>query len=63
MVSIFANVEADINEDLIGKFSQDFDFELMLQKVCEEAGVVVVSNMDEEGKHKISRYRLKVNFN
>ena len=59
MATVFANVEADIAEDLVGRFSKDFDFDSMLKKVCEDAGVVVV-NKSGDGGFKIGRYRLKV---
>ncbi|XP_005106982.1 uncharacterized protein LOC101859265 [Aplysia californica] len=59
MANIFVNVEADIADDLVGRFCQDFDFDAMLRKVCEDAGVVVVVNNVGAGAYKLGRYRLK----
>ncbi|RUS78347.1 hypothetical protein EGW08_013898 [Elysia chlorotica] len=60
MDTIFCNVEADIDDYLIMKFPKDFDFDSMLKRVCNDAGVSVV-DLDEnmKGVSPSKNYRLK----
>ena len=59
MATIFCNVEADIDDELIKKFPKEFNFDLMMKRICEDAGVSVVhENM--EGVSPFVNYRLKV---
>lgn len=68
MATVFSNVEADIADDLITKFPQEFDFDSMLRKVCEDAGVAIdpTMNKPKNGEDmsivlvKPAKYRLKV---
>ena len=59
MATIFCNVEADIDDDLIKKFPEDFDFDSMMKKICEDAGVSVVHDK-MTGVDALGNYRLKV---
>ncbi|XP_059154133.1 zinc finger and BTB domain-containing protein 24-like [Physella acuta] len=67
MATVFSNVEADIADDLITKFPQEFDFDSMLRKVCEDAGVAIdpTMNKPKNGEDmsivldKPAKYRLK----
>lgn len=59
MATVFSNVEADIAGDLVSRFPQEFDFDAMLRKVCEDAGVVIVDTA-RDGCDSSAKYRLQV---
>ncbi|KAH9487515.1 hypothetical protein Btru_073836 [Bulinus truncatus] len=67
MATVFSNVQADIADDLISRFPQEFDFEAMLKKVCEDAGVAIDPVMEKADNgedalllmEKPLKYRLK----
>ncbi|GFN88133.1 gdnf-inducible Zinc finger protein 1 [Plakobranchus ocellatus] len=58
MATIFCNVEADINDDFINRFPKDFDFDGMLRKISEDAGVSIVHDK-YIGVDTFVNYRLK----
>ncbi|CAG5129724.1 unnamed protein product [Candidula unifasciata] len=58
MAAVFSHVEADIADDLLKRFPQEFDFDAMLRKVCEDAGVSIVDKSDARGNAS-TKYRLQ----
>ncbi|KAK6975712.1 hypothetical protein BgiMline_022091 [Biomphalaria glabrata] len=41
MATVFSNVQADISDELISKFPPEFDFDALLRKICDYAGVSI----------------------